>query len=180
MSAITRIFLDAMFANNAVFVIPAGALFALVLAEQTGQRAMLSAIRCGLVLLFAGLLGGAAISHTHAAWQPLWVALATAAGISILHAWGDLQGEWLGLPKTVIALFPMAASPLLVAQYVQWGQQTALAVGLALGFVAASILLSVVHVAIGMSEANRIFKTLPVLLFAMGVFALLLFGFVML
>ena len=180
MNPTTRIFLDALLANNPVFVIPAGALFAVVLAEQTGSRAVLSAIRCGCVLLVTALLAGAGISRTPALWQPVWIALATGSGIGILHAWGDLRGEWLGLPKTVVALFPLAASPLYVARYMQWEQQSAMAAGLAIGFVTATILLSVTQVAIAMSEANRMFKTLPVILFAMAIFALLLFGFVML
>ena len=180
MTAEIRIFITAIFSDNPVFVMPLGALLALMLAGKSGGAGMRAAARVGLILMATGLLGGSMVAHSPAALHPLLLAGIACAGIGMLYASGELRGEWLGLPKALTALIPFVAFPLIVARHVQWSMQSAMAAGLGLGFAGACILLAAAQAAITLSESARYFKTLPVLLFVMGIVAMVLYGFALL
>ncbi len=174
-----RIFAHAMLSGNFVFCLPGGALLALAVAG-TNREAFVSAVRLGLVLALAGLTGGSLLPVIPEALHPLVLALTGTAGIGILYAWGELRGKWLDLPLVLIGFFPLAVFPLHVSAQTTWHLQCATALGLGLGFTGATILIGFLQEACRISESGRVFKTLPVVLFSMGVLALLLQGFVLL
>jgi len=174
-----RIFVRALLSGNPVFCLPAGALLALAVA-RSGPDGLRSAFRLGVVLALTGLTGGSLLAITPAGLHPLVLALVGAVGTGILYTWGELRGTWLDLPLVVVGFFPLAAFPLYVSTYSTWHLQCAAALGLGAGFAWAAILVGFLQQASRLSESGQVFKTLPVVLFSMGVLALLLQGFVLL
>lgn len=179
MNPTLKMFVDGWFADNPVFVGLLCALPALVMPERA-KTAVAPAIRLGAVFATIAVGGGLLAAALPSPLLPVVVLAGTATGIGLLRVWGELRGEWAGLPKSVLVLAPLAALQLRVAELPGMAEAMAVAGGAALGFAWAFIALGAIREAVRIAECDPVFKTLPVMLFSMGMFALALYGFVLL
>jgi len=179
MNPLVRLLLDGILASNPVFMTTLGALLALIEARRL-RPACITAVRIGLVFAVVAGAGGLLAAAVPVAVRPLVLLAGIAAGAGVLRAWGELSGEWAGLPRLVPALVPLAGLQMTVAALPGPAEAVAAAAGGALGFVWAYIALAAVRETAQLAECNAHFKTTPVLLFSMALFALALYGFVLL
>ncbi|GAB6091399.1 Rnf-Nqr domain containing protein [Spirochaeta dissipatitropha] len=176
MNESVKVFLDSMLIENPVFMGLFGALAALVL-PRTARTSYAPALRFGIALFFSAL-AASAVSAIAAQWiQPIVHLAVSIVIIAALLKSGDLSGEWLGMPKAVLAAAPIFGIQLLIAQHSNPATVTAAAAGSAAGFAGAYILLGAIRESVMIAESRKIFKTNPVMLFSMAMFALVMSGF---
>ncbi len=179
MNPLLREFFDQILSGNPVFMTTLGALLALVESRRI-RPAFLSALRIGVVFAGVAMAGGVLAAAVPAPVRPLILLVGVAAGVGLLLAWGELRGEWAGLPRSVLALVPLAGLQMTVAALPGPAEMVAAGAGAALGFAWAFITLAAVREAVRLAECDARFKTTPVMLLSMGMFALVLYGFVLL
>lgn len=182
MNSVTRAFLDAALLQNPVFMTFVGALAGAVLPHST-KRSFRPALRFAVVLFFTALVGAIAAGSASAtsglgstAVPFVYFALACAA-VAVLWRSGELRDEWLGMPTPMLVWTLLIGAQILSTQQPDVAHMLGAAGGMALGFAGAFILIGGVRESSRLSESNAVFKTNPVVLISMGVFALVCAGF---
>ena len=176
MNPTLREFLDLLLVRNPVFMVFIGTLLAAVEA-RSARGSLLPALRFAVVLAGAAFIGGVLASRVPGFAQLLVLAAIAVAGTAILWAWGELRGQWLGLPKAILAAAPLAGAQLLALEAGSLGSAAAGAAGSAVGFAWAFIVLGSIREFSSLTETGAAFKTYPVVLLSMGIFSLVLTGF---
>ncbi len=176
MNEMTGVFLDGMLIENPVFMTFLGALAVAVL-PQSSRGAGLMAVRIAVASFISSLAGVALVTAVPEALEPLvYLAVGLLAAGSLLR-FGELQGEWLGLPKILVVLPLFIGTPYVASLHQELATAVAQSAGNSLGFVGAFVLIGAVRESVRISEARSEFKTTPVVLFTMAIFSLALTGF---
>lgn len=179
MSEIGVMFLNNIFAKNIVFISFLG--IVLLFVEARGLRkSFKKGLKFSLALLISLLLGwivsGWFGSTEVVSLVIFW--LSSLVSIYILCLWGELKGEWLGIPRLIIALAPFFGSQWLVReQGVAYFDRIYPILGITTGFYLAFVLTAAVREQIKISEIPDFLKEKPLLLVSLSVFALALIGF---
>ncbi len=180
MSDILIELLERVLTKNVVIVSLLGV--TLVTVEARGiSRCIRSGLKYMLVIALTAFLGWVVQSVLPSGLEFVlaWVFLIFALiGVRILTSWGELQGQWLGLPRFLIALGVLVGYPVLLWQESLAFESAIIAsVGGAVAFYLAFVGSAALREQIELSEAHQILKYTPVLLFSLGVLALGLVGF---
>ncbi len=173
-------FLESVLTRNVVIVSLLGV--TLVTVEARGiSRCIRSGLKYALVIALTSFFGWIVQSVLPAeldfflAWVFLIFAL---IGIRILTSWGELRGEWLGLPRSMLVLGLLVGYPVLIWQQgLDFESAIIVSAGGAIGFYLAFVGSAALREQIELSEAHEILKYTPVLLFSLGVLSLGLVGF---
>ena len=179
MTDLTRTFLNGIFFENPIFMVFIGATLAAAEARSV-KTSFGPALRYAVVLIAAGLAGGMLASLVPGVVQVVVYLVIGAAGVGLLRSWGELHGTWLGLHKSFIALAPLFGFQMIVAQAGDPAMMLASAVGQGLGFALGFIIVGAAREQSLLAESSIVFKTNPVVLFTMAVFALVMSGFLLL
>lgn len=175
-----RSFLVFMLTRNVVFVLFIGLLIPVINAHPV-RSTFGAALKHAVALLFAALIGlaGAAILPASARFaEPALFFLLTLPIVRILQAWGELKGEWAGVPRRLLAYIPYTGIMLhLRAAELSGLESVTAAFGAATGYYLAFVLIAAITEQIRLSEAAHRYKGLAALLFAIAILALALAGF---
>ena len=172
MSVVTRAFFVALLTENLVFMTFIGAAVAVVFAT-TVRRSAITAVRVGAMLFITAVIS-TAFSGDLAVILQFLLALVS---VGILWQFGDLRDSWQGMPGAVLAVPLFMGVQLLIQKLPSLGEAFATSGGMALGFAGAFLLVASVRETARLSEANQLFKTNPVVIFSMAIFALICTGF---
>lgn len=176
MSDIPRVFLDSMLIDNPVVMTFVGALIAVVL-PRSARSSYLPALRFAVTLFVVGIAGGGIVAASSSTAAPAVHIVVGLLGLGSLLAVGELRGEWLGMPQAVLAMAPLVGVQMLVATRDDFGLVVAAAGGSAIGFAVVYVLLGAIRESSRISETTDTFKTNPVVLFSLAVFAIAFAGF---
>ena len=176
MSDNIRTFLDSMLIGNPVVMTFVGALLALVIPRSL-RSALRPALRFSVVLFFAGLLGATLSTLVPGLAVPLVYLAVSLMSLGLLLALGELKEDWKGMPQAVLAMAPLIGVQLLVSNLPEPSIMLAGAAGNALGFGGMFLLIAAIRESSRISETSDTFKTNPVVLFSMAMFALAFSGF---
>ena len=176
MSPAIRAFLDSMLIQNPVVMTFVGALLAIVV-PRSARSSFRPALRFSVALFFAGLVGATLTSIVPTVAVPMVFLAVGLATTGLLLALGELHDEWLGMPQAVLAIAPLVGVQILVGAYGDAAAVVAAAGGNAIGFAVMFVLIGAIRESSRISEASDTFKTNPVVLFSMAVFALAFTGF---
>jgi hypothetical protein len=180
MNPTVRIFFEYALTRNLAFVLFFGFLLPII-STHTLKQSYHCAIKYAVTLLFATLAASAAngLLVAVAAWAiPAAYFLITLLAIRLLLAWGELKGEWGGIPRTMLAWIPFLGTMFyLQSQNLDGLQAVNAAFGSAAGFFIVFIIVAALTEQIRLSEAPALYKRLSTLLFAIFVFALAFAGF---
>lgn len=176
MSMTLRAFLDSMLMGNPVVMTFVGALLA-VAVPRTARTSFQPALRFGVALFFAGLVGAALSALLPDVAAPMVYLAVSLVTSGLLLALGELRDEWMGMPGAILAVAPLIGVQVLVGAYGDAAAIVAAAGGNAIGFSIMFVLVGAIRESSRISEASDTFKTNPVVLFSMAVFALALTGF---
>ena len=175
-----RSFFIFMLTRNLAFVLFIGLLIPVINAHPV-RTTFGAALKHAVALLLAAIIGlaGAAILPEAARFaEPALFFLLTLPIIRILQAWGELKGEWAGIPRSLLAYIPYTGIMLhLRAAELSGIESVTAAFGAATGYYLAFILIAAVTEQIRLSEATPLYKGLATLLFAIAIFAIALAGF---
>ncbi len=176
MSDLARAFLDSMLIENPVVMTFVGALLAAVL-PRSARSSYTPALRYALALFLAGMVGGAIAAALPSVAAPAVYIVVGLLGVGSLLAVGELRGEWLGMPQAVLATAPLVGVQMLASTYGDFDLVVAAAGGSAIGFAVMLVLVGAIREASRISETTDTFKTNPVVLFSLAVFAIVFAGF---
>ncbi len=176
MSEIARAFLDSMLIENPVVMSFIAALPVAVL-PRSARTSFGPALRFSLVFFGAALIGATVATHVPPSVAPAVYLIVGLAAVGVLFAAGELRSQWLGMPQAVIALAPMIGVQMLVAKSGELSLMVAASAGNSLGFAVMFIVIGSIRESSRMSETTETFKTNPVVLFSMAVFAIVFSGF---
>ena len=176
MSDIARTFLDSMLIGNPVVMSLIAALLVAVL-PRSARSSFGPALRFSLVFFGAALIGGTIATNVPSTVAPAVYLIVGLAAIGALYAAGELHERWIGMPQAVIALAPMIGVQMLVAEFGELSIMLAASAGNSLGLAVMFILIGSIRESSRMSESSDTFKTFPVVLFSMAVFAVIFSGF---
>jgi Na+-translocating ferredoxin:NAD+ oxidoreductase RnfA subunit len=179
MSPLVRSFFDSLLLENLVFSTFIGSLLVLLESRST-KSSYRPAVHYGFVFFGTGLLGGLFLQAELTILHPAYVMLVTGLGLYLLSKLHLTQGEWFGLPKVILLVTPLVGMQLMTGRVTTTDQILGTALGLAMGFTGAYIILGAIKEHIQLSEARPFFKTMPVLLFSLAMFSLIMAGFVFL
>ncbi len=175
-----RSFLVFLFTRNVTFMLFIGLLIPVINAHPV-RTSFGAALKHAVALLIAALTGlaGAAILPDAARFaEPAIFFLLTLPIIRVLQAWGELKGEWAGVPRSLLAYIPYTGIMLhLRAANLTGLESVTAAFGAATGYYLAFVLISAITEQIRLSEAPSLYKGLATLLFAIAIFAIALAGF---
>jgi len=177
MNELTRVFLDAMLIQNPVAMTAVGALLA-VLGPRSAKASYLPALRFGLTLFLSALIGGALSLSVPGPVAPAIFLIVALGATGSLVALGELRDEWLGLPQGILAIAPVIGVQVLVAGQGELSLMVGASAGNAVGFAAMYVLIAAIRESSRMSETTDTFKTNPVVLYSLAVFAIVMTGFV--
>ncbi|TVR50935.1 MAG: hypothetical protein EA426_20485 [Spirochaetaceae bacterium] len=176
MSDIVRAFLDSMLIENPVVMSFIAALLVAVL-PRSARSSFGPALRFSLVFFGAALIGATVVTNVPAPFAPAVYLIVGLAAVGALYAAGELREQWMGMPQAVIALAPMIGVQMLVAESGELSIMLAASAGNSLGLAVMFIVIGSIRESSRMSETTDTFKTYPVVLFSMAVFAVILSGF---
>jgi hypothetical protein len=177
MNDVTRVFLEGMLLKNSVFMTFVGALFVVVI-PRAARSSWAPAARFGVVLFFATLVGGTVAGAVIEPLIPFVYIGVALLSVRFLLYLGELREEWMGMPATVLAMVPLVGMQAIAGGAGEFAHTVASAGGNSLGFFFAFMVIGAIRESSRISEARPIFKTNPVVLFSMAIFALAMAGFV--
>ncbi len=180
MNPAVRIFFESLLTRNVAFILFFAVLLPLV-CGFTVKQSFRSGGKLSVVALFAVLSAAgvrAALPGSGVVLYPPAVFLLALVALRILQEWGELQGEWAGIPRRVMALIPYAGIMLYVQEQDLSGMDAvSAAFGIAAGLYASVIIVTALIEQIRISEASAPYRRIGVLFLAMAMFALALSGF---
>lgn len=175
-----KLFVESVLTMNIVFVLFIGILVPMA-AEFTVRRSLTAGLKHALLVVLAGVTGTALI-HLAAGdapyWAPAIIASVSLMAVSLLRRWGELQGEWAGIPRSLLALAPVSG-----IQFYIWTSGISglnaviVSFGAGLGYYFGIVMIVATIEQIRLAEAPWWAKRLGTLLFAVAVFALGFAGF---
>ena len=125
-----------------------------------------------------GWLGYAALGSELSTFAPVVFFITTMIGVAVLRYWGELEGEWLGFPRYIVALGVLFGKQWLVFENsLGYAEMLTFALGSAAGFYLVFVLISAIREQILISESAPQFKRYSTLLATLGVLGLGLIGF---
>lgn len=175
-----KLFFESALTLNIVFVLFVGMLVPMV-GELTVRRSLTAGLKHALVVALAGVTGAALIEIIAVGTPylaPAIIASVSLVSVSMLRRWGELQGEWAGIPRSLLALAPASG-----IQFYIWtsgisGLDAVIAsFGSALGYYVGIVIIVATIEQIRLAEAPWWAKRLGTLLFAVAVFTLGFAGF---
>lgn len=180
MNELTPFFWEQIFLKNMILMSFWGCLLLLV-EGQGAKESLIKGARFALCIALAGLLNGI----IHAVFVPsdygtsFWILfLASLVAIQILHTWGELEGEWMGMPRFVLALGPMLGLHICIFQNMNTYTEVLIQIlGASTGFMITFILVASLREQLELAEIPEILKGYPSLLLSMGILSLTLLGF---
>ncbi len=176
MNQALRTFLDGLLIYNPVLMTFVGALLVVIL-PRSARSSWAPAARFGVVFFFSSLIGATLASTVPAVLSPLVYIGVALVSIGVLRMRGELGDDWMGIPSSIIAVAPLVGLQMIVAGAGDFTGMTASAGGNALGFFAAFVVIGAIRETSRISEADKLFKTNPVVIFSMAIFSLALAGF---
>lgn len=103
--------------------------------------------------------------------------LTTILGIKVLKYWGELKGEWFGLPKFILALGPLFGSQLLIQHNnYSYAEMMTANIAYVIGSYLLFVLIAAIKEEIIISDAAPVFKSYSTLLAAISMIALGIIG----
>ena len=178
-----QIFLEFALTHNVVFILMFGVLMPIA-AELTVKRSLTAGLKHALVLALAGMAGTALFSllpADSAFLSPVAIMVVSVAAVAALHRWGELEGEWAGIPRSLLAVAPIAGLQMYLWTEGISGLDTVLAsFGAAVGYYLGIVIMVATIEQIRIAEAPAYAKRIGTLFFAIAVFALGFTGFVFL
>ena len=175
-----RAFFTLMLTRNIAFVLFIGLLLPTI-AGTSVKATFPVALKHATAVLIAALVGLAASAILPASLhfaEPALFFLLTLPIIRLLQAWGELKGEWAGIPRSMLAYIPyMGIMFHLQADNLAGMQSVTAAFGAAAGFFLAFVLVATASEQIRLSEASPRFKGMATLFYAIAIFSLALAGF---
>lgn len=176
MNPLLRIFLDAILIGNPVVMVPVGALLATVV-PQSARSSYLPGARIALAVFLTTLLGGTIAAALPAQIAPVVFVVVALGGTGVLVALGELRGRWLGLPQALLAPGFLVGMQLLMTTHEDVSSIVAGAAGSASGLFVMFVIIGAIRESSRISESSNTFKTNPVILFSLAVFAVAFTGF---
>lgn len=179
LSELTRLFLNSLLSENMSIAFFLGILFMMV-ESGTIKATINRGLKYAAAVFVINVLGWFLHTMLPGALDPLNPAiffLTTILGIKVLRYWGELQGDWFGLPKFILALGPLFGSQLLIQNN---GYSYAEMMTVNLAYIISGYLLFVLIAAIKeeiiVSDAAPVFKSYSTLLAAIAMIALGVIG----
>ncbi len=180
MREIAAVFWEYVFPENILLVYFFGVLLAIV--ETPGLKRSFKKgfkLSCGLLIsALSGWIITGYISGEQDFIALLIFLLTSLFAIYLLQKMGELEGEWLGLPKMVLVFVPMIGLQWLAReQGINITDSFFMIAGSVTGFYMSFILIAAIKEQIRLAEAKKIFKNEYTLLLAIGFLALAVIGF---
>ncbi|TVQ98726.1 MAG: hypothetical protein EA403_13860 [Spirochaetaceae bacterium] len=176
MNVAMRAFLDSILIQNPVVMTFVGALLAVVV-PRSARSSLRPALRFSVALFFAGLVGATLTTMVPIVAAPMVFLAVGLATTALLLALGELRDTWMGMPQAILGVAPLIGVQILVGTYGEPAAMVAASGGNAVGFAIMFVLIGAIRESSRISESSDTFKTNPVVLFSMAVFALALTGF---
>lgn len=180
MNELFGFFLETIIPRNMMIAYFLGVVLAIV--ETKGLRSSLvKGIKLSLGIFFAAILGLliADLLVLELEFLVVWVFFLSAAFISlVLIFFGELQGDFYGMPKFFLFLAPVIGIQWIIFQgNYDFAQLVTGVFANALGYYLAYILVATIKEQVKISEAETIFKLVPAILIGLGVAAMAIQGF---
>lgn len=180
MNPTLRLFFESMLTRNIAFTLFFGALLPVV-AGLTIKQSFVSGLKHAIALLFSTLAAAAlfaVLPDAPAIIDPALVFLLTLLTLRTLQAWGELNGEWGGIPHFILAFVPYAGCLLYFrAEELSGLPAVSAAFGTAAGFYLSMVIITALIEQLRISEAPEEYKRIGTLFFGMALFALAFAGF---
>lgn len=180
MSPDIQLFMSFMLRNNIVFILFFGALLP-VCAGLTVKQSLTAGLKFALVLALSGILATGVFNFVPEGLpflNQMIVLFVSIAGAALLRRWGELQGDWAGMPKHILFVAPTAG----IQTYI-WTREISGLDGVLVSFGAAAGLYIGIVMTVALMEQLRISeaaenkKTIGVLFFILAILALGFAGF---
>ncbi len=178
MNPLARTFWEHLLTRNMVFVLFVGLLLPVVSGHSI-RRSIEAGVKHAVTLLLALQVFGALNALLPGELPaPALALLLSLLAAQALRRWGELQGDWAGIPRTVLALPPYAGAMLHARHAGLAGLDgMAAAFGMAAGFLCGTVVVAALIEQIRIAEAPEPFRRIAALCLAMALFALALAGF---
>ncbi len=179
LSELTRLFLNSLLSENMSLAFFLGILFMMVESGSIKQTA-LKGLKYVSTVFVINILGWFLHSFLPAGLDPLNPAIffiTTVIGITVLKYWGELQGEWFGMPRFILALGPLFGSQLLIQRGAySYAEMMSVNSAYILGGYILFVLIAAIKEEIIVSDAHPVFKSYSTLLAAVAMLALGVIG----
>lgn len=179
LSELSRLFLNSLLSENMSLAFFLGVLF-MIVESGTIKKTAAKGLKYVSTVFVINVLGWFLHSFLPVGLDPLNPAIffiTTIMGIEILKYWGELQGEWFGLPKFVLALGPLFGSQLLIQNGAYaYAEMMSVNTAYILGGYILFVLIAAIKEEIIVSDAAPVFKSYSTLLAAIAMLALAVIG----
>ncbi len=180
MSETARLFTDSLLTNNMTIAYFLGILFA-VIESKSIKNSFIKALRFAIAIFLVNILGWIFNYLLPAGYEALVPALffvSTMMGISFLRLLGELEGEYLAMPKFLFFLAPLFGSQWLIqgANY-NYPEMITSTSGHILGFYLIFVFTAAIKEKVIVSDASPVFKKYSTVLAALAMLAMGIIGF---
>lgn len=180
MNANTKLFFEYFLTYNVVFVLFFGTLLP-VAAGLAVKRSLKAGVKYAVVLALAGVSGTALftlVPEEYPFLNQVVVLVVAITASAVLRGWGELDGEWAGMPRALLFIAPVAG-----LQTYLWTNGIAGLEGVVVSFAAGAglyvgtVILTALIEQLRIAEAPDYAKRIGTLFFAIAIFALGFAGF---
>lgn len=179
LSELSRLFLNSLLSENVSLAFFLGILFMMVESGTIKQTAI-KGLKYVSTVFVINVLGWFLHTILPGGLDPLNPAIffiTTIVGIEILKYWGELKGEWFGLPKFILALGPLFGSQLLIQRGgYSYAEMMTVNTAYIFGIYLLFVLIAAIKEEIIVSDAAPVFKSYSTLLAAIAMLALGVIG----
>ena len=167
--------------ENLVFVSFIGTLLVVSESERGPRSAATAGAKFIACLIPASFLGWAlsAALPGELGFGAVFLFLVVALGATlILRSWGELQGDWVGIPREIIALPLFVGSQIwLWLKGLEFAEAVVASVGAGLAFYLAFVMVAAIREQLELGELPDGLQKLGIVVVSMGVVAMALLGF---
>lgn len=180
MSETARLFTNSLLTNNMTIAYFLGILFALIESKSI-KDSFIKALRFAIVIFLVNILGwifNYLLPTGFEALVPALFFVSTMIGIAFLSFLGELEGEYLAMPKFLFFLAPLFGSQWLIqsANY-NYPEMVTATSGHVLGFYLIFVFTATIKEKIIISDASPVFKRYSTVLAALAMLAMGIIGF---
>ena len=179
LSELSRLFLNSLLTENMSLAFFLGVLFMMV-ESGTIKTTAVKGLKYMSTVFVINILGWFLHHFLPAGLDPLNPAiffLTTVLGITVLKYWGELKGQWFGLPKFILALGPLFGSQLLIQKgSYSYAEMMTVNTAYIMGGYLLFVLIAAIKEEIIVSDADPVFKSYSTLLAAIAMLALGVIG----
>jgi Na+-translocating ferredoxin:NAD+ oxidoreductase RnfA subunit len=179
LSELSRLFLNSLLSENMSLAFFLGILFMMVESGSIKKTAV-KGLKYLSTVFVINILGWFLHSFLPSGLDPLNPAIffiTTVLGITVLKYWGELKGEWFGLPKFILALGPLFGTQLLIQRGAYaYAEMMTVNTAYILGGYILFVLIAAIKEEIIVSDAAPVFKSYSTLLAAIAMLALGVIG----